>query len=405
MVSVTLEGQIAMQRHRVGRVGLAALGSVLLSIVFATNAVALSWGADIAVSKSAADWAYPGSLAVSSSTTAHVVYEQSVFGYFGVYYRRTTNSGATWSPPILLSRPDVADAGVPVIEASGSSLVAAWLESDDVLNGVDTIAVARRSSDGGATWGAPVQLTPSHESAGYPRLGASGKSLTIAWTNGYNGAIYIRRSADFGVTWSNRQQLATTTNKPFGGSVYEGFPVPAIGTGVQYVVYVSAAKTVKVRRSTNGGATWAGATTLATNASNWQPTVAAAGSKAIVGYSTRSSTDAWTTDRITTDKGASWSSVKALSPSSAYRSFEPVVAYRGGRWMAIFERCLSNSCGQSAVYYRSSTNGTTWSSAIRVSVKKRAYAAPGDVDVATRTLVVYDDYNDSANDPYVRVGS
>src|SRR5262245_7334084 len=119
MVSVTLEGQTAMQRHRVGRAGRAACASVLLSIVFAANAVSLSGCPDVALSKSAADWAYPGSLAVSSSTTAHVVYEQSVFGYFGVYYRRTTDSGATWSPPILLSRPDVADAGVPVIEASG----------------------------------------------------------------------------------------------------------------------------------------------------------------------------------------------------------------------------------------------------------------------------------------------
>jgi hypothetical protein len=393
------------RRDHAVRSGLAALTSILLTVALTADVVAVTWGSDTPLAKSGTDWAYPGSLAVSSSTTAHVVYEQAVLGTFGAYYRRTTDSGSTWSVPILLSRPGAGEAGLPVIEANGSSLIAAWLESDNILSGVDTIVVSRRSVDGGLTWEPPVQLSPSRESAGYPRLARAGNTVTLAWTNGYNGSIYVRRSTDGGSAWTSRQKIATTTSKPFGGSVYEAFPSPAIGTGVQYLAYVSASKTLKVRRSTDGGVHWSSASTLATNASKWAPTVAATGSTAVVGYATRSSTDTWTTRRRTTNKGSSWGSAKELSSSSSYPSFEPVMSYRGGRWRVIFERCLSNSCASSAVYYKSSSDGSTWSSAVKVSVKKRAYAAPGDIDIATKTLVVYDDYNSSGNDPYVRVGS
>ena len=73
--------------------------------------------------------------------------------------------------------------------------------------------------------------------------------------------------------------------------------------------------------------------------------------------------------------------------------------------MAVYERCSSSSCAASYVYYRASTNGgSTWSTAQIASVRKTKWGAPADVDVATKTIVLYDDYSSTANDVYVRAG-
>ena len=81
-----------------------------------------------------------------------------------------------------------------------------------------------------------------------------------------------------------------------------------------------------------------------------------------------------------------------------------MIQYRSGAFRAVFERCNS-TCSTSAVYYRSSTTGSTWSTAITASVHHRYYAAPADVDVSTSVLVLYVDYDSNGNDVKVRRGS
>jgi hypothetical protein len=383
----------------------AAFGlSIALSLVLVSDALGVSWIANRALTAGGFAWAWAGSLAVSSTTIAHAVYEERVVGNWGVYYRRTANSGTTWATPIRLSRASVCDAGAPSIDAYGSGVDAVWLESDDILAGLDTVIMYRRSTDAGVSWADAVPLTPSQESAGMPRVARRGAFLAVTWTNEANGKVYVRVSKDGGVTWQPRVYLGTTTRKL--GTRYEGFPVVGIGTGVTYVSFYSAAHTLKIRRSTTSGATWWGGIALATNGSGWDPTVAAAGSTVIVGYAATTSTDSWTVIRRSTDKGAHWGTPIALSARTSYPSFSPVLSVRGTRWMAIYERCSSNSCAASDVLYRASgTSGRTWSAPVRASVRVRKWEAPADVDVATRTLVLYVDYNSTRSDVYVRQGS
>jgi hypothetical protein len=109
--------------------------------------------------------------------------------------------------------------------------------------------------------------------------------------------------------------------------------------------------------------------------------------------------------RRSTNKGGSFSSAIALSPSTSYPSFQPVLVFRAGAFRAAFERCTSNTCAASATLYRGSTTGATWGTAITASVRKRTYDSPADVDVTTKVLVLYDDANSSgASDVYIRRG-
>ncbi len=395
----------------VARRGGAAVGlAVLLSVVLATDTVALTWKSTIALTSGSSGWANPGSLAVSSSSTAHAVLERYAVDRWEVLYRKTTSSGSTWAAPVRLSRPAANECGSPVVDAYRSGVNAAWLESDDIVAGLDTIVVTRRSTDTGATWSDQVQLSPTHESAGPPRIARYGSRVAIAWTDQLTGRIYLRRSSDGGATWASRQLVATTTNRPYSGDrsgLKEGFPVVAFGSsGAFYVAYSSATGAIRIRRSTSYGATLKRPVTLAKNAvtKSWAaPTLAARSSAVIVGYATATAGKR-TVIRRSTDKGAHWSSVVSLHTSKKYWSGPPVLAVRGKRWMVAYERCNA-TCSTSVVYYRASTtNGSKWSTAQAASTRKTKYNIPADIDVATKTMLLYVDYSSSANDVYVRLG-
>ena len=390
------------------RTSIAVLFALLLAAIQSADALALTWTGDTQITTNARGYAYPGSLAVSSTTTAHMVYEHLVQGSYAVYYRKSTNSGSTWGTPVILSRPGSGTAGLAVIDANGAAVDAAWVEGDAILASSDSVIRYRRSTDSGATWQAPFNVSPNNESAGMPRIGhkPSSATLGVIWTNTANGKIYVRISTDNGATWKTRINLATITNKPYGGTLLEGFPVLAFGTGVIYAGYYSAAKTLKLRRSTDNGVTWKTAQSIATNAASWwSPSIAANSSTAVFGYGAESSTDNWTVYRRTIDKGATWGAVASLAPSSGSPAFQPVLQYRSGAFRAIYEKCNS-TCSSSAVYYRTSTTGSTWSTAITASVHSGgSFAAPADVDVATSVLVLYVDYSNGWNNVKIRRGS
>ncbi len=115
-------------------------------------------------------------------------------------------------------------------------------------------------------------------------------------------------------------------------------------------------------------------------------------------------TDTWTVVRRSTDRGAHWGSVVALSPAASHPSFAPVLTYRAGAFRAVFEKCSSTGCSRGNVIYRSSTTGSTWSAPSLASFRHRKYAHPAGVDVATKVLILYTDA-DIAGDVYVRQGS
>jgi hypothetical protein len=393
-----------MARRRVRRAWPLA---VLLVVLTTGSATALTWSGNRALTASGGGSSYRGGLAVSSSTLVHAVYEQYTLGAFRTWYRRSTNSGTTWGTPILLSRPSVGEAGVPAIDASGSAVDAVWIEGDDIVRGLNSTVIYRRSTDGGLTWLDPIQLSATLGSAGFPRVlhAASGRVL-VTWTDAVSGSIYVRVSTNGGATFAAASLLGTTTSKPFAGGLRDAFPVLAQGSGIVYVAYFAGPHSLRVRRSTNLGASWTTYTTISTTGDGFEaPGIAAVGSTVVVGYGTVTSADEWTVIRRSTDKGAHWSSPVAISPASGTRSFSPVLTYRSGAFRLVFERCGTSSCSSSDTWYRASTTGSTWTTATKASSRHRTYDYPADVDVATKVLVLYNDVNSSAADTYVRQGS
>ena len=129
--------------------------------------------------------------------------------------------------------------------------------------------VTAYSDDGGRTWTKPNQITAAHNNgiggrqASTVRTAPNG-DVYIAWldTDPKLGDVQeIAVSKNGGVTWSKPMVVAqyTPVTDPIPGANFRTGSDPSLAIAPDGTVYVafSDAGTIKVYRSTNGGATWA----------------------------------------------------------------------------------------------------------------------------------------------------
>jgi hypothetical protein len=381
-----------------------ALIALVLQLALATSALALTWGPTkpLTLSRNASVW---DSLVVTGTSRVHVAYQEARGGILAVYYRRSIDAGTSWNTPQRLSRASATRASAPNLSAYGSTIDAVYVEA----RGTAAIVYYRQSTNNGTTWSPAVQISRTDGYADFAQVmrDASGRVL-VTWSDARNGRVYYRQNIHGGGTFASTVSLGTTTNKPYGGSFLEAFPAVAAGSGVHYLAWYADARTLKVRRSTNGGSTWGTAVTVASDGSGFHLDLAASGSTALLGYARLTSTDIYPVIRRTADKGAHWSSAIALSPASQPFAFQPLISFRSSVWRAVFERCTTDACTASRTYYRQSTNGgVTWSSTAQASSSTRPFVYPGGVGFAGKLVVLLGDYKADVDDGdvYVRAGS
>jgi hypothetical protein len=377
-------------------------------MVIASSVLAITWGPTRALTAGTDASMWPGSLGISGSTIS-LVYRQLDSDSRHVVYRRSTDGGVTWKAPIEISRPTSIESTRPSLSVNGANVDVVWVEGDNSLQSARL--VHRRSTNGGATWGAIRVISPtSINIVGYPTVAASGQTILVAYSDWETGAVSVRRSADGGVTWQNRLTLGTSTNDVFGdGTAFDGVPDLAFGTGVVYAAWLANSHTVVVRRSFNAGATWSASQFMDTKASGG-PRIAAAGASAIVGYGYfDGTTNGYAAERRTGDSGAHWVARAKVSSGTNAAWTEDIIR-AGGKWRIVYGQCLVNACDTgSGLWYRDSAAATTWSTASRFGNNltrpqpagtSMAYASTGKVWIAWAGFAL----NAADGDIYIRSG-
>jgi hypothetical protein len=109
-----------------------------------------------------------------------------------IYYQRSMDAGATWSP---VRRLTVAEgmSQRPSVAMSGNALHVAWFDDRD-----GNVEVYTKSSpDAGVTWGPDVRLTAAPGDSSRPHLAVSSRHVHVAWFDARDGAsdIFYRRRA------------------------------------------------------------------------------------------------------------------------------------------------------------------------------------------------------------------
>lgn len=146
-----------------------------------------------------------------------------------IYYRRSTDAGATWEPTQQLTFEPGA-AMRPGLAAGGGHVHAIWYERRGASDLLDWPICTRRSLDGGAIWEVVVELRRAPTGfTHHPQIVADAKGRVCAiWEEGqtFDGAqwagdpaLYARLSDDGGATWSEARRL-TSINAPHGWATH-----------------------------------------------------------------------------------------------------------------------------------------------------------------------------------------
>jgi hypothetical protein len=193
----------------------------------------------------------------ASGSNAYMTFNSSIAGNSEVYFRRSTDNGATWNPVFQISNPPGRVQGRSEdqsISASSNNIDMVW---NDNRTGIMQ-AFYRRSRDNGVTWGPEIQLSNALKFSYFPMVRASGQFVDVVRGDrdaGNNFQIMYTHSNDSGTTWSTEVNLSNSSSS-------NAYPVIMRDGQNVHVVWWSFGGGIFYRRSTDGGVTWDSTTSL-----------------------------------------------------------------------------------------------------------------------------------------------
>ncbi len=195
-----------------------------------------------------------------SGGRVHVVWRDNRNGGLDVFHRVSSDGGATWSAEHRLDTMGAAGSTAsfsPALAARGSEVYVAWVDDD---GGASFDIWLARSSDGGDGWSAPQRLDddPLPHDSFSPHIALPDGGLVVAWVDHRYGLpdALARRSGDGGASFGPVQRLDTGDGAGDGAS--EDLVLAADGDVVAaaWTDRRDGAGDIYVNYSLDGGATW-----------------------------------------------------------------------------------------------------------------------------------------------------
>ncbi len=208
--------------------------------------------------------------------TAIIGYNQEDLAEGGLFVARSTDTGATWLPPVQMAQNSDTifnDKEWMTVDRSGGAtqgnVYVSWtlfttISKDSERGDI----VVSRSTDNGQTFSDPVRLNtePQDDNQGSFPVVAPDGTLYVAWFNGNAGRhLYIARSTDGGQSFSPPVKVADVTRppSPLPGSAFRMFVLPQLTinprTGTLALVwndYGRGNADTLLARSPDNGRTW-----------------------------------------------------------------------------------------------------------------------------------------------------
>jgi hypothetical protein len=167
----------------------------------------VSWATSQKLTSTAGKSYFPA-LAVTPGGSLFVVWQDDTLGNFEIYFKRSLDGGGSWKPGKRITATS-GDSEYPDIAFVGSVLHVVW---DDNSSGKYEIYY-KKSSNRGATWTATKRLTKTAGDSVYPAIAVDGLGhLHVVWydqTPG-NNEIYYMKSTNAGTTWTMPQRLTSS---------------------------------------------------------------------------------------------------------------------------------------------------------------------------------------------------
>jgi hypothetical protein len=324
------------------------------------------------------------SIAAGPTGYIHVVFYDNRTGSQQVYYKRSVDSGATWSGDTMLSN-GAGLKGEPAVAASGGYVHAVWED------GGNTAICYRRSTDAGVTWLAETLLVSASFGCRNPSVAAQDSFVHIAWADDSAGReLYYRRSTDYGATWSDKLRLTDDIQESWHPSLalHDSF------VHLAWRDWRDHSFEIYYKRSTNYGATWGSDARLSGDVANgsYDPCLAAdSGFVHVVWWDTRT-TPFEIYCRRSIDDGATWNDETRLTTDTT-GSYNTTVVARGEAVHVMWEALY----GTSFIMYKSSTDGgATWSADTALTVTPDYWSvSPSATMDGSDVHLIWTDFRDS----------
>ena len=367
-----------------------------ICLLLITVQVFAQWQSDVRLTNNSANslGGRDKSIAVYGNNI-HVVWQEHRDGDAEVYYKRSTNSGVSWSTDQRLS-PVGNFSGAPTLALYQSTIHIFWV--DQRLVPVDIFYI--RSTDNGTTWQSEVQITTDMMDSQYPSVSVSGSNVYLAWEDNRhlpNKEIYFRRSTNSGVNWSSEVRLTNDT------VVSNDVSVASIGQNI-HLAWVSGTGNSEIyyRNSTNGGVNWSTEQRLTNDpAISFYPCIAVSGQNVNLFWSDTRDGNPEIYFKRSTDGGAVWSTDSKLTNAAGNSLSSNAVVF--GQLIGVVWSDLRLNFYK--VYYKVTTNGgLNWSSDLLLSpMANTGYANNPCIDISDSSAhVVWEDTRDGNPEIYYK---
>jgi hypothetical protein len=329
--------------------------AVLVTTLLAPIPAFADWGPDIQLTNAPENSEVP-SIAVSGNFV-HVAWQDMRDGNYEIYYKRSTDFGATWGADVRLTNA-AGNSKSPSVAVSGNIVHILWFDSRD---GDDEIYY-KRSADFGATWGADTRLTNSGGLSDNPSVAVLDSVVHVVWYDQRDGnpEIYYKRSTDGGITWGSDTRLTIAA-----GNSYT--PCIAVSGSIVHVAWHDnrdGNEEIYYKRSTDGGATW-GADTRLTNATGNSAlaSIAVSGNNVHIAWSDERDGNWEIYYKRSTDGGTTWGTDTRLT-NAAGNSKYASIAVSGNNVHVVW---TDERSGNRQVFYRRSIDGgSSWNTDIQL---------------------------------------
>lgn len=335
------------------------------------------------------DYSFTPQVAFDSAGNIYTVWEDDTNTNSNILFSRSTDGGSTFSTPKSLSN----TAGFsfsPRIAVDGSGGIdVVWEDAESTTLDI----FFSHSTDGGATFSTPKNLTNGSPGSGSPMVAAdSTGNVFVVWENdsGVLG-VFVSRSTDGGATFSSPMTLSTNT----GGSVSPQIAVDVNGNvNVVWEDDSGASSDISFSRSSDHGATFSAPKSLSLNVGNSTSAQLAVDLNGNV-------TVAWENDSPgnfdifvsrSTDGGQNFSTPKNLSNSPGLSRTPQIAVDLGGNINVLWADNAPPNSSTDIFFSRSGNGGATFSAPQNISNSAGFSANPSlAVDSGGNINLVWED--------------
>jgi hypothetical protein len=345
---------------RLGQFAAVAL-LALLSVCASTQAqVAFSTPANISNNTNSS---LTPQVAVDATGNIYAVWEDDTASNSNILFSRSTNGGAIFSTPQNISKSSRSSFNPLIAVDAQGAVNVVWVSNAPGNNDI----FFSRSTDGGSTFSAPLNLSNDPADSLSPQLAVDAAgNINIVWeSDDIKFGVLFSHSTDGGATFSTPLDLATNT----GGSFAAQLALASDGSiNVVWEDDTNSGSSISYSRSSDNGATFSAPKNLSSaNSFGSQIAVDASGNIFVIwADSTPGNLDIFFSRSI--DQGATFSTPKNLSntPSTSLHAHIAVAA-TSGVYVVWEENIAADSNNKDLFFARSSDSGGTFSAPANLS--------------------------------------